>query len=600
MKLSNYIFSYLQSQGIDTVFMVTGGGAMHLNDSIGRLPGLKYVCNHHEQAAAMAAEGYARVANKPAIVNVTTGPGSINALNGVYGAFTDSIPMIILSGQVKRETMLSSHDVPGLRQLGDQEVEIIPMVKGITKYAVTVTDPNTIRYHLEKALYLAITGRPGPCWLDLPVDVQSAIVEEDQMEGFVPGELPVVDNSNLEQDVLRVIEKITSAERPLMVGSTGIRLAGALEEFQEAIESLGIPVVTAWSHDVIHFDHPQYIGKQGTIGDRAGNFAAQNADVLLMIGTRMPIRQISYNWENFAPNAYKIHVDIDKAELVKPTMKTDLPLNYDAKEFLNALIKALRENKDYDKNKYAAWVKWGIERKKKYPAVLPHHKDPARPINPYYFLSELQKRLTENDVIVCGNATACIVTFQTSQVKKGQQLFSNSGSASMGYDLPAALGAACADPAKRVICLAGDGSIQMNIQELQTVSQHRWNLKIFVLDNGGYLSIRSTQNNFFKLGIGTGPDNGVSFPNMEKLAEGFGLPSYTLKDYNFQEQLEEILAMEGPVLINVKLDGDQAFEPKLSSKQLPDGKMVSASLHDMFPFLSEEELASNMIVPANK
>jgi acetolactate synthase-1/2/3 large subunit len=357
---------------------------------------------------------------------------------------------------------------------------------------------------------------------------------------------------------------------------------------------MGIPVTTAWSHDVIFHDHPQYIGKQGSIGDRAGNFAVQNADVVFMIGTRMPIRQVSYNWENFAPAAYKIHVDIDKAELVKPTMKTDLALQYDAKEFLQSMLKELKEN-TFNTEKYAGWLDWCVERKKKYPTVLPHHKDPSKPINPYYFLYELQQKLTEKDVIVCGDATACIVTFQTSQIKKGQQLFSNSGSASMGFDLPAAIGAAAAAPDKRIICLAGDGSIQMNIQELQTVAQHKWNLKIFVLDNGGYLSIKSTQNNFFGLAVGSGPDSGVTFPNMEKIGTAYGIPSFTIDQFDFQKQIDEVLEMEGPVICNVVLDTEQMFEPKLSSKQLPDGKMVSASLEDMFPFLSKEELASNMI-----
>jgi len=595
MKLSNYIFQTLVDKGLDTVFLVTGGGAMHLNDAIGRVKGLQFICNHHEQASAIAAEGYARVANKPAILNVTTGPGGVNALNGVFGAFTDSIPMIVLSGQVKRETMLSSYDVPGLRQLGDQEIEIIPMVKGITKYAVTVTDPNTIRYHLEKAFFLATHGRPGPVWLDIPVDVQSAMIDEKMLEGFTPGKEDQIDNSQLEKDVLKVIEKISNAERPVVIASTGIRLANAMQEFEKAIELLGVPVTTAWSHDVIHYDHLQYIGKQGSIGDRAGNFAVQNADVLFMIGTRMPIRQVSYNWENFAPSAYKIHIDIDKAELIKPTMKNDLPLNYDAKDFLQALIRALKEKKDYDKSKFTNWVKWCLERKKKYPAVLPHHKNPERPINAYYFLNELQQQLTSDDVIVCGDATACIVTFQTSQIKKGQQLFSNSGAASMGFDLPAAIGAATAAPDKRIICLAGDGSIQMNIQELQTLAQHKWNIKIFVLDNDGYLSIKSTQNNFFGLSVGSSPESGVTFPDMEKIGNAYGIPSLTLKDFDFIEDLEKILAMEGPVLCNVKLDPEQVFEPKLSSKQLLDGKMVSAPLHDMFPFLSQEELASNMI-----
>jgi acetolactate synthase I/II/III large subunit len=595
MKLSNYIFETLKAKGLDTVFLVTGGGAMHLNDAIGRTEGLKFICNHHEQASAIAAEGYARVANKPAILNVTTGPGAINALNGVFGAFTDSIPMFVVSGQVKRETMLSSYNLPGLRQLGDQEVEIVPMVKGITKYAVTITNPATIRYHLEKALYLCANGRPGPVWLDIPVDVQASTIDEDALKGFDRSEIPGIDTSNIIKDVQEVIEKIASSERPIIVASTGIRLAGALEEFEEAVNLLGVPVATAWSHDVIHHNHPQYVGKQGSIGDRAGNFAVQNADVVVMIGTRMPIRQVSYNWENFAPNAYKIHIDIDKAELEKPTMRNDLSLQYDAKEFLQALIKQI-QTIDYNKNKFNGWVEWCIERKRKYPTVLAHHKDPTKPINPYYFIYELQQRLTSNDVIACGDATACIVTFQTSNIKKGQQLFSNSGSASMGYDLPAAIGAATAAPNKRVICMAGDGSIQMNIQELQTVAQHKWNLKIFVLDNGGYLSIKSTQNSFFGLSVGSGPESGVTFPDMEKIGSAYGIHSLTIKDFNFQEQLEKVLAMEGPVLCNVKLDTNQLFEPKLSSKQLPDGKMVSAPLQDMFPFLSKEELESNMII----
>lgn len=595
MKLSHYIFDKLTSKGINTVFLVTGGGAMHLNDSVGRIEGLNFICNHHEQACAMSAEGYARVANKPAIINVTTGPGAINALNGVYGAFTDSVPMIVLSGQVKRETLVSAYDIPGLRQLGDQEVDIVSMVKKITKYSITITDPLTIRYHLEKAVYLATSGRPGPVWLDIPVDVQSSNIDETQLIGFDEDELPKISKEHLSADVQTLLQKIAEAERPIIIGSTGIRLAGAIDEFSKAVELLGIPVTTAWGHDIINHDHLQYIGKQGSIGDRAGNFAVQNADLVLIIGSRMPIRQVSYNWENFASAAYKIQVDIDPAELSKPTMNNNLALNYDAKDFLNALIKELQDDKDFDKQKYSEWLAWCLVRKNKYPTVLPHHKNQNKPINPYYFLYELQQKLTSNDVIVCGNATACIVTFQTSQVKKGQQLFSNSGSASMGYDLPAAIGAAVADTSKRIICLAGDGSIQMNIQELQTVAHNQLNIKIFVLDNGGYLSIKSTQNNFFDLYIGTDTESGVSFPDFEKIGKAYGIPSFTISKYDFQQQIDEVLSTKGPVLCNVILDTDQPFEPKLSSKQLPDGKMVSATLEDMFPFLDKEEFESNMI-----
>jgi acetolactate synthase-1/2/3 large subunit len=597
MKLSNYIFTTLVEMGVDTVFLVTGGGAMHLNDAIGRNSGLKFVCNHNEQASAIAAEGYARVKNKPAIVNVTTGPGSINSLNGVHGAFTDSIPMIVISGQVKRETIMSTYKIEGLRQLGDQEVDIINMVKGITKYAAEVTDPNSIKYHLEKAIYISTSGRPGPVWISIPVDVQAAEVDIDNCEGFTP-EVLTVDPQVLEEDLFKIVDKISKAKRPVIIGSTGVRLANALLEFEEFATITGIPVVTAWSHDIIHHDHPNYVGKQGSIGNRAGNFAVQNSDLVIIIGSRMPIRQLSYNWENFARNAFKIHIDIDPAELQRPFLKADLPLVYDAKFILSSLLKRIKEDKcNFD---FKEWLEWCIVRKNKYPVVQDHHKNPLKPINPYYFISTLQTLLSGDDVIVCGNATACIVPFQTSFIKKGQQLFSNSGSASMGYDLPAAIGAAIADPNKRIICFAGDGSILMNLQELQTIKHYNLNIKIIVLDNNGYLSIKSTQQNFFGLAIGSAPDNGVSFPNMEKVGKSFDIPSYTLDKFDFVSDVQELINMQGPVLINVKLDPNQMFEPKLSSKKLPDGKMISAPLEDMFPFLSENELASNMIIKTVK
>lgn len=597
MKLSNYVFSELVSQGINTVFLVTGGGAMHLNDAIGRVQGLKFICNHNEQASSIAAEGYARVKNKPAIVNVTTGPGSINALNGVHGAFTDSIPMIIISGQVKTQTMMSTYGIEGLRQLGDQEVDIINMVKGITKYAVEIKDPNSIRFHLEKAIYLSTSGRPGPVWISIPVDIQASEVNIEKCEGYKP-EILKINQFNLKKDLKKIIEKINQSKRPVIIGSTGVRLSNALKEFEEFINLTGIPIVTAWCHDIIHHDHPSYVGKQGSIGDRAGNFAVQNSDLLLILGSRMPIRQLSYNWENFAREAYKIHIDIDPAELQRPFLKSDLPLVYDAKFILTALNQYIKkQNKTFN---FKNWLDWCFERKLKYPVVLDHHKDPKKPINPYNFISSLQSLLGSNDIIVCGNATACIVPFQTSHIKKGQQLFSNSGSASMGYDLPAAIGAAVAEPSRRIICFAGDGSVLMNIQELQTIWHNKLNIKIIILDNDGYLSIKATQQNFFGLGIGSSPDNGLSLPDMEKIGNSFNIPSFSLKDFDFKSDLKKYINIDGPVLINVKLDSSQLFEPKLSSKKLPNGKMVSAPLEDMFPFLSKEELMSNMIIKTMK
>ncbi|QMU28962.1 thiamine pyrophosphate-binding protein [Adhaeribacter radiodurans] len=600
IKLSDFIFKYLADNGVSDIFLVTGGGAMHLNDSIGKEKRINYICNHHEQASAIAAEGYARVKDSVGVINVTSGPGGINALNGVFGAWTDSIPLLVLSGQVKRETLMSGYNIPGLRQLGDQEVDIIRMVQGITKYAVLVTEPNSIKYHLQRALHLAMAGRPGPCWLDIPVDVQGSMINEEDLFEYDPKEDQIsFDLTNLPDYCQQVIQKIKDSERPALLVSTGIRLARATDLLEQVADKLGIPVTTAWSHDVFPHDHPLYCGKQGTIGDRPGNFTVQNADAVLIVGSRMPIRQVSYNWDNFARCAYKIQVDVDQAELSKPTFKVDLPLHYDAKVFLEEMNRQL-DQLDYNASKYESWLNWCKQRVDKYPVLQAKHINGSENLNPYYFLYTLNRQLNGKDVIVCGDATACIVTFQTSYIVKGQRLFSNSGSASMGYDLPAAIGAAVANKGQRIICLAGDGSIQMNIQELQTVVHYQLPIKIFILNNGGYLSIKSTQNSFFKQAVGSGPESGVSFPDMEKIGNAYGIPSFRIEGNNFKDTLEKVLAAEGPALINVILDEQQLFEPKLSSKQLPDGRMVSAPLEDMFPFLEKEELMQNLLIPAIK
>ncbi|MFZ1806605.1 MAG: thiamine pyrophosphate-binding protein [Cyclobacteriaceae bacterium] len=595
IKVSDFIFKTLADHGVKHVFLVTGGGAMHLNDALGRETRIKYVCNHNEQASSIAAEGYARVSGTLGVVNPTSGPGGINTLNGVFGAFTDSIPMLVISGQVKRETLLSSYKVPGLRQMGDQEVEIVPMVKGITKYAVMVTEPDSIKYHLLKAISIATTGRPGPCWIDVPVDVQGALIDEDNLRGYDAREDEPKYTDKLPALCKTVLSKLSKSERPCIIASTGIRIAGAMDIFERVVNKLGIPITTAWSHDIIYSDHPLYCGKQGSIGDRAGNFTVQNSDLVLIIGSRMPIRQVSYNWENFAREAFKIQVDADEAELMKPTIKIDLPIHSDAKLFLEELERQLNEF-DYQSSQFNWWVSWCKERVKNYPVLQAKHQDPNRPINPYYFLHSLQKNLTGNDVIVCGDATACIVTFQTSNIKKGQRLFSNSGCASMGFDLPAAIGAAFAAPEKRIICLAGDGSIQMNIQELQTIIHHKLPIKIFVLNNDGYLSIKSTQKAFFALEVGSSPESGVSLPDMVKVGNAYGFKTFRLEGFDFAKQLDEILQTPGPVLCDVVLDIEQPFEPKLSSKKLENGKMVSAPLEDMFPFLEKEELKQNLLI----
>ena len=599
MKLSDYMVERLADWGVRHIFLVVGGGAMHLNDSISKEPRIQYVCNHHEQASAMAAEAYARISGQPGVVNVTTGPGGINALNGVFGAWTDSIPMLVVSGQVKRETCMRAQGITGLRQLGDQEADIIAMAENITKYAVMVDDPFSIRYHLERAWHLTQNGRPGPCWLDIPVDVQAATIDPATLRGYDPAEDEPAqhvagDASRLNSDCGEVLDRIRNAKRPVILAGTGVRAAHAAAEFDELIHRLGVPVTTAWTNDLIASDDPLFCGRQGTIGDRAGNFTVQNADVLLILGSRLSIRQTSYNWQSFAPRAFKIQVDIDDAEFHKPTIRPDMAIHCDLKRFLQELLRQCHAD-NHRSGVHAPWLAWCRERVQRYPVVQNRQRQPGPPLNPYYFIEQLSARLADDDVMICGNATSCIVPFQTMRLRKNQRLISNSGSASMGYDLPAAIGAAFARPGKRVICLAGDGSIQMNIQELQTVVHHHLPLKIFVLNNSGYLSMRMTQSSFFGRLTGESAASGVTLPNMVKVACAYGIPSIRIDRESQLAQIDLALAADGPALIDVVLDPNQEFEPRSRARQLPDGRIVSPNLEDMYPFLDETELMDNVL-----
>lgn len=595
INTATYLAHHLAANGYRHVFLVTGGGAMFLNDALCHEPGLSPVYFHHEQAAAMAAEAYARIATQPPVLNVTSGPGGINALNGVYGAWTDSIPMLVISGQVKRATCLATTPVPGLRQLGDQEGEIIPMVRGITKYAAVVDRPEDIAWHLDQALYLCRNGRPGPVWLDIPIDVQSAKIDPVTLRRFVPS----VDQSFVSTaDIHAIVKRLQVAKRPVILAGTGIRAANTVTEFETVIRRLGIPVTTAWTHDLIASDDPLFCGRPGTIGTRAGNFTVQNADLVLILGSRLNIRQVSYNWTAFAPKALKIQVDIDPAELRKPFVTPDMAITADLKHFLPALMDALGDWQPSPAHR--DWLVWCKERLVRYSGVLPRQREFNGKINPYHFIEQLFSKLEGNDIVACGNATATIVPFQVGSIKTGMRLFSNSGSASMGYDLPAAIGAfygATAERGKqhRVICLAGDGSIMMNLQELQTIAHYRLPIKIFVLNNGGYLSIKTSQTNFFGRLAGAGPTNGVSFPDFVAIATAFGIPARRLSSTDFSDQLAEVLACEGPTLCDVILDETQGFEPRMSSRKLDDGSIVTPPLEDMFPFLDRDELASNMI-----
>jgi acetolactate synthase I/II/III large subunit len=600
MKLSDYIIGQLVDWGVRHIFLVTGGGAMHLNDSIGNEPRLQYICNHHEQASAMAAEGYARISGRTGVVNVTTGPGGINALNGVFGAWTDSVPMLVISGQVKRETCMRARSITGLRQLGDQEADIIAMAAGITKYAAMIDDPLSVRYHLERAWHLAQSGRPGPCWLDIPVDVQAASIDPASLRGYDPaedaqGQDGIGGNAQRLKGYCReVLERIRNAKRPVILAGTGIRAADAVAEFDELIHRLGIPVTTAWTCDLIASDDALYCGRQGTIGNRAGNFTVQSADVLLILGSRLNIRQTSYNWQSFASRAFRIQVDIDAAEFRKPTVQPNLGIHCDLKQFLPALLRQCNAD-DYRAGSHVQWLEWCRERVQRYPVVQDRQRQSGPPLNPYYFIEQLSNKLADDDVVVCGDATACIVPFQTMHLRKGQRLISNSGSASMGYDLPAAIGAAFARSGKRVICIGGDGSLQMNIQELQTIVHHRLPVKIFVMNNSGYLSMRMTQAGFFGRLTGESASSGTSFPDMVKVACAYGIPAMRIDRESQLGEIDRALAANGPALIDVVLDRTQEFEPRSRARQLDDGRIVSPNLEDMYPFLDEAELMDNVI-----
>jgi len=594
MKLSDYVAQKVVALGIDQVFMVTGGGSMHLNQSFGTHTDLQCIFNHHEQACAMAAESYARLTNRPALVNVTTGPGSINALSGVHGAWTDSISMLVISGQVKYQTTIRSTGM-ALRQYGDQEVDIDKMAKSITKYCEMVTDPNSIRYHLEKAHYLATTGRPGPCWLDIPIDVQGAQIDPNDLPAFDPKEIDEPwTATNLEKAAEDILARLAGAQRPVVFAGSGVRLSGEHDAFLALIDKLGIPVVTGWNaHDAVWNEHPLYVGRPGTVGDRPGNFVVQNADVLLVLGSRLNIRQVSYNWPAFAPRAYKILVDIDELEMQKPTLKGDLCIHADLSDLLPIMAAHAYGGPTKEHTK---WLGWCHKRHEKYPVVLAEYWDNKK-INPYCFMDDLFKQLDEGQIVVSANGSACVIGFQAAQLKPGQRLWTNSGCASMGYDLPAAIGACKGSGGMPIVCIAGDGSIMMNLQELQTIAGNKLAIKIFILNNQGYSSIFQTHRNFFNgVEVGAGPSSGVSFPDFSKLSHAFDLPYRKCATHEeMADAIAQTMAAEGPAICEVVIDENQPFAPKLSSKQLADGTIVSPSLEDMSPFLSEEELKDNML-----
>jgi acetolactate synthase I/II/III large subunit len=606
IKVSDYIAQRVAGLGVGHVFLVTGGGAMHLDDSFGRRDDLALVCNHHEQACAIAAEGYARVTGRPAAVCVTSGPGGTNAVTGVLGQWHDSVPVLYVSGQVRSDTTVALSGLP-LRQLGDQEGPIVDIVRPITKYAAMVTEPASVGRHLDAAIALMTAGRPGPVWLDVPVDVQGALVDEAAIERerrAAPA--PRDPDAAFDRDLVRrqvdeLVTRLERARRPVVLAGSGVRTAGAADQLLDVLTRLGAPATTAWNaHDLLWEEHPLYVGRPGTVGDRAGNFVVQNADLLLSIGCRLNIRQIGYEHEAFAREAWRVMVDIDALELRKPTVAPDLAVHSDARFFLEELERALAERwaEGASGRRWADWLAWGKARRARYPVVLPQYRRAAVPVDPYVFVDELSDHLAADDVMVCANGAACVVGFQALRVRRGQRLLANSGTAGMGYDLPAAIGA-CLGAGRRVVCLAGDGSIQMNLQELQTIVHHDLPVKIFVFDNSGYLSIRQMQDNLFAgRRVGEGAASGVSLPDIVAVARAYGIAADRLDEQRgLPAAIEATLSGDGPALCDVVMPPDQQFAPKVAAEKRPDGGIVSKPLEDMWPFMDRAEFAENMLVP---
>lgn len=597
IKVSDWIFQYLAGLGVRHVFEVTGGGAMHLNDSLGACTGIQYVCTLHEQAAAMAAESYAKLANSLAVCLVTAGPGGTNALTGVAGAWLDSTPMLVLSGQAKRADLKGNS---GVRQMGVQEVDIVAMARPITKYAVTVMEPAEIRFHMEKAVHLARTGRPGPVWIDLPVDVQGSMVDPDLLAGFTPDDLALPGSSSgpdLSAAVARTIETLDAAERPVVLVGNGVRLAGARAALRALISAIGAPVLTTWpAHDLVPDDHPLMFGRPGPLAPRGANFALQNADWMLSIGARLDLVVTGYAPERFARAARKIVVDVDETELRKLTGTIDLPVCADAARFIDEMARQISHVAPKDRS---AWQARCREWKTRYPVVLPEYRGLPHGVSTYVLAEAIAEATAPDDVIVSGSSGAGIEIFCLAMtLKEGQRLFLTTALGAMGNGLPGVIGACLANGSRRTVSVDGDGGLQLNIQELETLRRLDLPIKIFVLNNDGYASIRTSQSRYFGRLAGADASSGVTLPPLRGVVEAYGLPYARIDtDTDLLRQVRTLLDAPGPLVIEVMTPREEPRAPSLSSMRKPDGSMVSKPLEDLWPFLPREEFLANMLIP---
>lgn len=586
IKVSDYIVNFIADKGVGHVFMLPGGMAMHINDSLGRSSKIKYVCCINEQGGAFMAESYARVTNNLGVMVTTCGPAATNTVTGIAASWIESTPLLVITGQVKRADMNQNST---LRQLGVQEVNIKDIVTPITKYAAVVTDPQKIRYELEKAVWFASHGRKGPVLLDIPVDVQACRVETESLGGFEPFE----ENLTVDQDVIKeIVNLIETARRPVIYAGAGIQMSGAEVGFCHLIDKLRIPVVTNWNGmGILPHNHPLYVGRPGAVGQRAANFVIQNSDLVIVMGTRLSQLQTGFNYDGYARNAKIVMVDIDKAELDKPTLHLYHKINADVKDFINAL---LAENiKPVD---YSEWIEKCKGWNKRYPSLNPEWLK-SEFVNSFYLVDEISSQMKSDDVYVSGRAGTCVdASIQAFKVKDGQQVFVTKGLSSMGNGLPAAIGAAYAT-GQKVVTVIGDGGFAMNIQELEVVKRDNLPIKMFILDNSGYSTIRNTQTNVFdKHFVGCDESSGLTLGNLRRVIEAYGIETFELRrNEDMKSIIADVLGLPGPVACVVRVDPEQPIVPRQASFRLPDGQMASRPLEDMKPLLSREELAQIMI-----
>jgi len=588
-KLSDYVIEFIKQEGVEDIFLLPGGGCIHLVDSVGKSD-LNFICNLHEQACSIAADAYGQYTNNLGVCLVTTGPGGTNAMTGLAAAWLDSTPMLVLSGQVQRKDMIGDR---GTRQIGFQEIDMVSIVKPLTKYAVTVADPGDVRYALEKAVYLARNGRPGPVWVDIPLDVQAVMIDERTLKGYTP---PPVKKTNLEEVVSDVIEGLNKSERPVFLVGNGVRLSNAIEAFTELANLLSIPVLTTWKAlDFLEEEHPLFVGRPGGVGQRGANFSQQNSDFLISLGARLDHGQTAYQHKYFARGAKKVIVDIDPNEIKKLEMDIEYPIEASAADFIEEML----AQRDKLKVACAPWLAKCKEWQKRYPVILPEYWEEMEHVNNYVFIDALSEALPENSLLIPGSSGGCSeVTMQALRVKKGTRVFNSEGLGPMGFGIAAAIGGCIAANRQETVCIDGDGGFIMNIQELQVVKRLNLPIKFFVLNNNGYVSIRNTQNKHFGGHlVASGADSGLTLPSLQKNAAAYDIPYFCIHTpHNIQEDISAVLAADGPLICEIMLPSTHVTAPKASVYKKEDGSFAARPMEDLAPFLDRKEFRNNMVI----